>query len=100
MSLQKLIDHLDVKFFDLSKHSAADLYQGILDYKAKQDQEYKKLKTENKITFGKYKGFSIKELTSTLKGKDYCRWLLKQEWFTEKFTDLIEEMERFGIKKK
>lgn len=100
MSLQKLIAHLDEKFFDLSKHSAADLYQEILDYKKTQDEQYKKLKTENKITFGKYKGFSVKELTSTLKGKDYCRWLLKQDWFCEKFTDLIEEMEKYGIKKK
>jgi uncharacterized protein (DUF3820 family) len=99
MSIQKLIDHIDIKFFDLSKYSAADLYQGILDYKTEQDEQYKKLKTENKVTFGKYRGFSIRELTSTLKGKEYCRWLLKQDWFTEKFTDLIEEMEKYGIKK-
>ena len=99
MSLQKLIEHLDKNFFNPAEHKGEEIYQAVLDFKKTQDEEYKKLKTENKLVFGKYKGFTVKELTKTMKGKDYCRWLLKQEWFTEKFDDLIEEMAKYGIKK-
>jgi len=98
-TLQKLLNHLDEKFLDISKHTAQDVIDEIETYRAQKDEEYKKLKKENKLLFGKYKGYTIEELTKTLKGKDYCRWLLKQAWFDEKFNDLIEEMAKYGIKK-
>jgi len=98
-TLQKLLNHLDEKFLDISKHTAQDVIDEIETYRAQKDEEYKKLKKENKLLFGKYKGYTIEELTKTLKGTDYCRWLLKQAWFDEKFTDLIQEMAKYGIKK-
>jgi len=98
--IQKLLEHLNQKFDDISMTTGSELYQSIEEYKKEQDTKYQKLKQEGKISFGKYKGYSIKEMTRTMKGKDYLRWLLQQTWFTEKFTDLVEQIEKEGIKKK
>ena len=98
--IQRLLEHLGEKFEDISTITGSDVYQAIEEYKAEEDEKYQKLKQEGKITFGKYKGYSVKEMTRTMKGKDYLRWLLQQTWFTEKFTDLVEQIEAQGIKKK
>jgi len=99
MSIQKLLNHLDAKFFDLSKHTSQEVIEEIKAYKKTQDTEYKKLKSELKLTFGKYKNFKIEELVKIDKGRSYLEWLLKQSWFVEKNEDLVEEMARHGIKK-
>ena len=98
--LQKLIENLNEKFGDISMITGSELYQAIEDFKKDEDDKYQKLKQEGKITFGKYKGYTITEMQRTSKGKDYLRWLLQQTWFTEKFTDLVEQIENEGIKKK
>jgi len=100
MSLQKLLDHLNEKFDDISMVTGSELYQSIEEYKKEQDTKYQKLKSEGKITFGRYRGYTVKEMVRTMKGRDYLRWLLQQTWFTEKFTDLVEQIEKEGIKKK
>ena len=80
--------------------TGSELYQAIEEYRKSEDAKYQKLKQEGKITFGKYRGYTVTEMTRTSKGKDYLRWLLQQGWFTEKFTDLVEQIEAQGIKKK
>lgn len=101
MALQQLLNHLDTAFPDLnsSEITGKQIYDEILNFKNLEDEKYKALKTERRVTFGKFKGFTISELCKTPKGKDYCRWLLSQSWFTEKFTDLIEDIQKEGIKK-
>jgi uncharacterized protein (DUF3820 family) len=98
--IQKLLEHLNEKFPVISMTTGSELYSEIEDFKKEEDAKYQKLKQEGKITFGKYKGYSVTEMTRTPKGKDYLRWLLQQGWFTEKFTDLVEQIEAQGIKKK
>lgn len=104
MSLQKLLDHLQSRFsrdeLPLSKATGSEVFDAIVEYKKIQDEQYKKLKSEGKITFGKYKGYTVKEMCRTVKGKEYLSWLLTQSWFQEKFTDLVEVIKKEGIKKK
>jgi hypothetical protein len=45
--------------------------------------------TENDITFGKYKDLT---LTDILKDRDYCAWLLKQEWFQRQYEYLYNRV--------
>ena len=100
MSLNKLVDHLNEKFPEgLVEVTGAMVYDAVIEFKKTQDEQYQKLKSEGKVTFGKYKGYTVKELCRTMKGKEYCKWLLTQGWFNEKFTDLVEEMGKQGIKK-
>jgi uncharacterized protein (DUF3820 family) len=98
--IQKLLEHLNEKFPVISMTTGTELYSEIEEYKKEEDAKYQKLKQEGKITFGRYKGYSVTEMTRTSKGKDYLRWLLQQGWFTEKFVDLVEAIEKEGIKKK
>ena len=58
---------------------------------SEQTKQYKKNVQDGKISFGKYKGFSVKELSGLEKGLDYLGWLLKQQWFSEdKFGSLYD----------
>ena len=57
---------------------------GFIDEYCEVDRQlYLKNKKDNKIPFGKFKGFSIEELYQSAKGKDYMSWLGKQTWFNE-----------------
>ena len=95
--IQRLIENLGEKFEDISMVTGSEIYQAVEDFKKDEDDKYQKLKQEGKITFGKYKGYTIAEMQRTSKGKDYLRWLLQQTWFTEKFTDLVEQIEAIPI---
>jgi len=48
--------------------------------------------TEEKITFGKYKE---KELSILLKDRNYCKWLLKQEWFKKNYEYLYNKITEY-----
>ena len=73
----------------------------IQDYIATEQASYTKNKENKALTWGKYAGYTIKELCLTEKGKSYVEWLLSQAFFTEdKFGDLIAECKALGIKKK
>lgn len=65
-----------------------------------EQKKFKQLKKDNKITFGRYRGYTPKELALTEKGKDYLSWLLTQDWMMEKRSDLVEHIKELGIKKK
>lgn len=77
-------------------------YRTFIDeYMENERKEYDNNKCNGKITFGKYKGYSVKELALTEKGKDYLQWLMSQEFFSDqKFPDLHKELRELKIKKK
>ena len=91
MSLQKLLTHLQETVAIKPKTTVDDLMDNIKEYILEQNKEYKKNVKDGKISFGKYKGFSVKELSGLEKGLDYLGWLLKQQWFSEdKFGSLYD----------
>lgn len=49
--------------------------------------------TENTITFGKYTGKDIKEV---LKDRNYCQWLLKQDWFQKNYPGLWDKINNYN----
>lgn len=44
-----------------------------------------------KIPFGKYEGESINRVVA--KDPEYLEWLIEQEWFQDKYPELLEEIE-------
>jgi len=48
----------------------------------------KRLDPGTRIPFGKYSGWAIDEIP-----KSYLRWLAGQDWFEEKYPDLLEAVE-------
>ena len=91
MSLQKLLTHLQEIVDNKPKTTVDDLMDTIKEYILEQNKQYKKNVQDGKISFGKYKGFSVKELSGLEKGLDYLGWLLKQQWFSEdKFGSLYD----------
>jgi hypothetical protein len=54
--------------------------------------ENSRILTENDITFGKYKDLTLTEL---LKDRDYCSWLLKQEWFQRQYEYLYNRVKMY-----
>ena len=101
MSLQKLYDQLNEKLNTTPEMTKEDILGWIKAYNKKEQETYSKNKENKALTFGKYKGYTVKELSLTPKGKDYIQWLLNQNWFVEdKFATLYEEIKAVGIKKK
>lgn len=49
--------------------------------------------TTDLIPFGKYKGLTLTEL---LKDRKYCRWLLDQDWFNEKYSQLAHRINTYN----
>ena len=98
MSLTKLQEGLK-KFTDDDK--AIDIISYVNDFIDEQTAQYKQNKENNCLTFGKWKGFTMKEMAANEKGKSYIKWLLAQTWFSEdKFEDLFNDMRQCGLLKK
>ena len=73
----------------------------IDEYIEGEHAKYENNKQNNALTFGKWKGFTVKELSANDKGKSYLEWLLTQTWFSpDKFSSLHYEIKSLGIKKK
>ena len=101
LATSKLIEAVNQRYPDLTEINGADLMQFIQEYSDRQYEEYKKLKANRELHFGKYKGYTIKELCLTTKGKDYMIWLMSQTWFSEdKYPDLYDDIKSCGLKKK
>ena len=49
--------------------------------------------TSETITFGKYKN---SELNTVLKDRNYCKWLLKQEWFMQNYEYLYNKVTSYN----
>lgn len=48
--------------------------------------------TQELLTFGKYKGFTVE---SVLKDRKYCEWLVKQEWFEKNYEFLYNRVKEY-----
>ena len=73
----------------------------IEDYSKKESEQYRKNKENKALTFGKWKGFTVKELSVSDKGKAYLEWLLSQTWCSEdKFGYIHDECKLLKITKK
>jgi hypothetical protein len=48
--------------------------------------------TKESITFGKYKGFTLGHM---LKDRNYCKWLLEQEWFQNGYEYLFNRVKDY-----
>ena len=100
MSLNKFKIALLEKFPDF-KVENEEIYNFEETYIADQQREFKQNKSGNKLSFGKYVGYSISELALTDKSKSYLEWLVSQTFFTvEKFPEYYDEIKRLKIKKK
>ena len=52
--------------------------------------------TNNSITFGKYKGLTLEYV---LKDRNYCNWLLEEEWFKNGYEYLYNRIKEYNPKK-
>jgi uncharacterized protein (DUF3820 family) len=100
MSAQKLRTELTLAM-ENDDMTTDEMLTFIDKFIANEQQQYKQNVQEGRITFGKYKGFTIPELLATEKGADYLQWLRKQTWFTnDKFGSLIEAIDAQNIPEK
>ena len=77
-----------------------ELIETIKSYVKEADDKYNKNKQEHRLTFGKYKGFTIEEMSRNERTRNYLSWLLSNNWMTEdKFPYIYSECEKFNIKK-
>ena len=95
--ITKFCDAMYEKFPEITE----DMKTWATNYIEEDSKKFKALKDDGKITFGKYKGYSIAELSQAPKGAEYIQWVLQQTWFTEdKFGTLFADIKRLNIKKK
>lgn len=100
MALNKLLEAIRTDFI-FEDNTPENLMIFIEDYAEKEQKQYQKNKENKALTFGKYKNYTVKELSLTMKGKDYLSWLLSQTWCTEdKFAYIHEECAKYKISKK
>ena len=102
MSIAKLIHAIGEKFGEVNLDtSAPDVVKFIEEYSEQQQNLFKSQKNNGQITFGKYRGYTVRELLLVDKGRSYLEWLLQQEWFgEERYNTLKGEIMAEGIKKK
>lgn len=103
MALKRLQDSLHLEFDEVApdNQAVATILSMVDDFINAETKQYEKNKANNALNFGKYRGYTLKELALTDKGKDYISWLLSQAWFSpDKYPDMIAEAKALGIKKK
>ena len=97
MALAKFGVALKEKFPELDP----EISEFMASYMEKEQKEFQELKHDGKLTFGKFKGYSLDELANTSKGKEYLQWLMAQSFFSEdKFAAYHKQLKVLGIKKK
>jgi len=97
MALTKFTLALKEKFPELDQEVA----DWISEYSDREQKEWHDNKADGKLTFGKYKGYSLDELAKADKGKEYLQWLLAQSFFSEeKFSGYHKKLKELNIKKK
>lgn len=47
---------------------------------------------QESITFGKYKGFTLQKV---LRDRNYCKWLLEQDWFQESYPYIFNRVNEY-----
>ena len=100
MSLAKLLTAVTAEFEDKKDTSSASDVLAFLDkYVNTEKKEYTDNKENNALTFGKYKGHTVEDLSKNDKGRDYLQWMLAQSW-AEKFPDIVAKCTELKINKK
>lgn len=81
-----------------------DVYNNAVEWIDKfaeeETKKYREAKRDGKLTFGKYRGYTVKELNLTDKGKDYLQWLITQQWVKDSKPHIIEEVTSLGVRPK
>jgi hypothetical protein len=96
MSLKDLT--YKINELDIEGMTSTELKTFIIEYAEEVALKYNKDRTDRKLTFGKHKGYTVEELSLTVKGKDYLRWLLKQSWCTEdRFEYIYEDARKYKV---
>ena len=65
-----------------------------------EEKKYEALRKDKKLSFGRYRGYTVKELSVSEKGREYLGWLVSQTWFIQKNQHLVDEINELGIKPK
>ena len=100
MSLIKFKTSLLEAFPDIAVDNE-EIYNFVEKYMEEQQKSYQKSKENREISWGKYKNYTVKQLSLTDIGKQYLSWSLQQNWMTEdKFGWFIDDCKAVGIKKK
>ena len=100
MALVKFKNSLIEKFPDIAVENE-EIYNFVEKYVEDQTKEFKQNKSDGKLQFGRYKGYSLSELSLTSKGAEYIQWITQQSWFNEeKYPEHYEQLKKLGIKKK
>jgi hypothetical protein len=100
-AIKQLQTNLHEKMIINPDMSTENILDFIDEFITEQDDQYRKNKENKALSFGKWKGFTIKELSVSDKGKSYLEWLLSQQWCSEdKFGYIHEECRLLNIKKK
>ena len=100
MSLIKFKNSLIEAFPDIAVDNE-EIYNFVEKYMEEQQKSYQKSKENREISWGKYKNYTVKQLSLTDIGKQYLLWSLQQNWMTEdKFGWFIDDCKAVGIKKK
>ena len=100
MSLIKFKNSLIEAFPDIAVDNE-EIYNFVEKYMEEQQKSYQKSKENREISWGKYKNYTVKQLSLTDIGKQYLSWSLQQNWMTEdKFGWFIDDCKAVGIKKK
>jgi hypothetical protein len=98
MALRQLKEGLD-KFCE--NDPADEILAYVNNFIEENQKQYTANVDKKGLTFGKWKGFTMQEMSKDAKGRDYIQWLLKQDWFTEdKNQGLFDEMRLCGLLKK
>lgn len=96
--MNKFITAFRERFNDIPKE-----YNDFIDqYLENEKKQYQKDKEDCILSFGKYKGFSVKKLNEDPKGRDYIQWLLSQSSFCEnpRNKHLLDAINECNIQKK
>ena len=97
---EQLLAHLPLDAMTTEQMVIIDFLDNKIN---EQKEEFKLNKDTGRVSFGKYRGFLIKEIIKCPSGKGtgYLEWLLCQSWFSEdKYPDLYTQIKECKIKKK
>jgi hypothetical protein len=105
MALRKLRESIMENFPTVNDEgndvSGTHLLEFIDSHMEAEQKQYENNRANNLITWGKYRGYSVEELSRTEKGKSYLEWTLSQSWvIPERFGWFIDQCTALNIVKK
>jgi len=94
MSLSQLVTDLEIAHPSTRLSAQAkEIVDWITSYVNEKNKEYNANKDLGLITFGKFKGQSVKAVAGLEKGNEYLAWVSRQQWMTaDKFPVLYPQL--------